>query len=104
MCVVLQHNDYEEECSNEGCMEKILNAEDDSPKSNLTVSKSGQISSSSVNIDHYASRIRNIFIAIIFSNSTVRTSSPRKEVEEHIWMGKNRSGLDAWRLRVFGVP
>lgn len=104
LCVILQHNDYEEVCSNEGCVEKILKAEEDSPESNLTVSKSGQISSSSVNIAHYSSRIRYIFIAIIFSNSTVRASSSREEVKEHIRMGKDRSGLNARWLRVFGVP
>lgn len=90
-------------CLNEGCAEKILKVEDDLPESNLTVSKSGQLSSSSVNIAHYSSGICNIFIAIIFSTSTVRTSSSREEVKEYIWMGKDRSSLDARRLRVFGV-
>jgi len=77
--------------------------EENSPETNLTVSKSGQLSSSSVNIAHYSSGIRKIFIAIIFSTSTVRTSSSREEVKEHIRMGKDRSSINARRLRVFGV-
>ncbi|XP_022164306.1 zinc transporter 1 isoform X2 [Myzus persicae] len=57
----IKHDDYEEVCLNEGCVEKILNAEEDSPESNMTVSKSGQISSSSCVHHHPEKKLKNTF-------------------------------------------
>lgn len=59
MCI--KKNDYEEMCLNEGCAEKILKVEDDSPESNLTVSKSGQLSSSSCVHRHPEKKLKNTF-------------------------------------------
>lgn len=48
---ILQHSEYENMCLNEECMEKIISTDDDdSPASTVAeVSKSGHLSSSSVN-------------------------------------------------------
>jgi len=57
----IKKSNYEEECSNEGCTEKIIKVEDSLPETNLTVSKSGQLSSSSCVHGHPEKKLKNTF-------------------------------------------